>query len=290
MDRPFDPGDPDTFPAERELDVLIPSRNRPTELTATLSGLAGQTDAGGFGVVVSDQSDERPAWTHPAAAGMVRILRHAGHPVLVDWHQPRRGVAENRAHLLSRSRARYVLFVDDDIWLAPGTVSRLLTAIRTLRCGMVGNFPHGLSYVDDYRPGQEAGYEEWAGRPEPERIEPRGPQWGRASVHAAANLLHVEQRLRLAPDEWRAYKIAWLGACVLFDRAKLVSCDGYEFWRQVPRQHQGEDVLAQLRVLARFGGAGIVPSGAYHLETPTTVPDRDVECFDVVPPHEAPVH
>jgi hypothetical protein len=221
---------------------------------------------------------------------MVRILRHRGHPVLLDWHHLRRGVAENRANLLAHSRARYVLFVDDDVWLEPGTVSRLLTAIRNLRCGLVGNFPHGLSYVDDYRPGQESGYEEWTTRPEPERIVPRGPEWTRASVHAAANLLHVQQRLRLEPGEWRAYKIAWIGACVLFDRAKLVDCGGYDFWRQVPPHHQGEDVLTQLRVLDRFGGAGILPSGAYHLETPTTVPERDVECFDVVPPHEAPVY
>jgi glycosyltransferase involved in cell wall biosynthesis len=271
--------------------VLIPSRNRPTELTATLAGLAAQTLDGGFGVVVSDQSDDRPAWADASVAGIVRILRHRGHPVLLDWHHRRRGIAENRAHLLSRSRARYVLFVDDDVWLEPGTVSRLLTAIHTLGCGLVGNFPHGLSYVDDYRPGQEAWYQEWTAPPEPERIEPRGPQWERASVHAAANLLHVQQRLHLSPGEWRAYRISWIGACVLFDRAKLVDCGGYDFWNQVPARHQGEDVLAQLRVLARYGGAGIVPSGAYHLETPTTVPpdEREVECFDIVPPHGARV-
>ena len=34
--------------------------------------------------------------------------------------------------------------------------------------------------------------------------------------------------------------------------------------------------------MARFGGAGILPSGAYHLESPTTVPDRDVEAWEVV--------
>jgi glycosyltransferase involved in cell wall biosynthesis len=292
MDRPFDPGEPAAFRAPRELDVLVPSRNRSTELIATLSGLAAQgsrAGAGRFGVVVSDQSDERPVWSHPAVAGMVRILRHLGHPVLLDWHQPRRGIAENRSHLLSRSQARYVLFVDDDVWLEPGTVGRLLTAIRSLGCGLVGNFPHGLSYVDEYRPGQECGYEEWNDRPEPERIVPRGPEWVRASVHAAANLLHVQQRLRLRPDEWRPYKIAWIGACAMFDRAKLVACGGYDFWHRVPVHHQGEDVLAQLRVLARYGGAGILPSGAYHLETPTTVPDRDVECFDVIPPHGATV-
>ena len=193
---------------------------------------------------------------------------------------PRRGLAQQRAFLLDRSTARYVLFLDDDVWLEPGSVARMLTAIEQLRCGFVGNFPHGLSYVDDHRPEQEKAYEEWTAPPVPERIRPRGPQWRRANLHAAANLLHVQQRLHLAPGQWRAYKVAWLGACVLYDREKLVAAGGYDFWRRVPPSHAGEDVAAQLRVLARSGGAGVLPSGAYHLESPTTVPDRDMECFD----------
>jgi GT2 family glycosyltransferase len=282
--RPLDPGDPVQFARPRELDVLIPTRNREAELAATLGGLAADEEA--FGVVVSDQSDDGPAWANDAVAGMVRVLRHRGHPVLLSEHAPRRGLAEHRAHLLSRSRARYVLFLDDDVWLEPGSLGRLLTAIRTLGCGFVGNAPHGLSYLDDHRPEQEKPYEEWTCRPYPERIEPRGPQWTRASVHAAANLLHIEKRLALRAGEWRAYRVSWLGACVLFNRAKLVSAGGYDFWPRVPVEHSGEDVLVQLRVLDRYGGAGIVPSGAFHLETPTTVEARGTECFDVVPPFQ----
>jgi GT2 family glycosyltransferase len=292
--RPLDPGDPAEFAVERDLDVLVPTRNRPAELAATLAGLAAQfapaqspsAEMPPFGVVVSDQSDGDPSWYHDAVAGMVRVLRHRGHPVLLSAHAPRRGLAEHRAHLLGLSRARYVLFLDDDIWLEPGTVPRLRAAIERLGCGFVGNAPHGLSYVDDYRPDQEKPYQEWTGRPHPERIEPRGPQWTRASVHAAANLLHVERRLALRPGEWRAYKVSWLGACVLFDRAKLVSVGGYDFWPRVPVEHSGEDVLVELRVLDRYGGAGIVPSGAFHLESPTTVEARDTECFDVVEPFD----
>ncbi len=260
------------------LDVLVPTRNRPAELAVTLSGLAAQDDA--FGVLISDQSDGEPAWSHPAVTGMVRVLRHQGHPVWLYRNLPRRGLAQQRAFLLDRSRARYVLFLDDDVWLEPGSVARMRTAIEELGCGFVGNFPHGLSFVDDHRPEQEKAYEEWTGRPVPERIRPRGPQWKRANVHAAANLLHVQQRLDLAPGQWRAYKVAWLGACVLYDRAKLVAAGGYDFWRRVPANHAGEDVAEQLRVLARSGGAGILPSGAYHLESPTTVPERAMECFD----------
>jgi hypothetical protein len=62
---------------------------------------------------------------------------------------------------------------------------------------------------------------------------------------------------------------------VLYDRAKLDAVGGFEFWRDLPPAHCGEDVVAERRVMARFGGAGILPSGAYHLESPTTVPDRE---------------
>ncbi|MEV1287794.1 glycosyltransferase family A protein [Micromonospora sp. NPDC049679] len=282
MTRPLETGEPVAFRAPRLLDVLIPTRNRPTELATTLSGLAAQRGPAGFGVVVSDQSDDGPAWADPAAATLARVLRHTGHPVLLTRHLPRRGLAEHRAALLDRSSARFVLLLDDDVWLEPGTVERLLTAIRELRCGFVGNAVHGLSYLDDERPDQHGGYEEWAGRPAPEDVRPGTPEWERARIHPAANLLHVTRKLGLAPGEWRAYKVSWIGGCVLFDRAKLVATGGFDFWSRVPANHQGEDTTAQLAVMRRYGGAGIVPSGAYHLETPTTVTDRGIECWQVV--------
>jgi hypothetical protein len=34
--------------------------------------------------------------------------------------------------------------------------------------------------------------------------------------------------------------------------------------------------------MERYGAAGILPSGAVHLESPTTVTDRRVEAYDVV--------
>jgi len=39
----------------------------------------------------------------------------------------------------------------------------------------------------------------------------------------------------------------------------------------------GEDVLAQLRVMDLNGGCGLIPSGVYHLQFPTTIPDRLVD-------------
>ncbi|MFF5172795.1 glycosyltransferase family 2 protein [Micromonospora sp. NPDC000089] len=282
MNRPLDLGTPGEFRLPRQLDVLIPTRNRPTELAVTLSGLAAQADVPGFGVVVSDQSDGDPAYAHPAVATMARALRHQGHPVLLTRRLPRRGLAEHRAYLLDQSVARYVLCLDDDVWLEPGALSRLVTAIGELGCGFVGNAVHGLSYADDVRPETHGHYEEWDGPPVPERVRPDTPQWHRASIHPAANLLHVTQKLNLPPGAWRAYKVSWIGGCVLYDRAALVDSGGFDFWRRLDEKHQGEDVAAQLSVMARHGGAGVLPSGAYHLESPTTVTERDVEAWEVV--------
>ncbi|QOC94030.1 glycosyltransferase family 2 protein [Micromonospora craniellae] len=282
MNRPLDTGDHADFRADRLLDVLVPTRDRPAELAVTLSGLAAQEGVPGFGVVVSDQSDGEPGYAHPAAATMVRALRYRGHPVLLTRRLPRRGLAEHRAALLAASAARYVLFLDDDVWLEPGTLSRLVTAIEELGCGFVGNGVHGLSYLDDVRAQTHRHYREWTGRPVPERIRPGTPEWDRAQIHSAANLLHVTEALELPVGGWRAYQVSWIGGCVLYDRAKLVDCGGFEFWRRVQERHQGEDVAAQLSVLARHGGAGVLPSGAYHLESPTTVTERDVEAWEVV--------
>ncbi|MGA4683530.1 glycosyltransferase family 2 protein [Micromonospora sp. AB353] len=282
MTRPLDPGTPGGFRHHRRLDVLIPTRNRPAELAVTLSGLAAQEGVPGFGVVVSDQSDGDPAYAHPAAATMVRALRHRGHPVLLTRRLPRRGLAEHRSYLLAQSAADAVLCLDDDVWLEPGALSRLVTALDELGCGFVGNAVHGLSYADDVRPDTHRHYEEWTGPPVPERIMPGTPQWHRASIHPAANLLHITEKLNLAAGEWRAYKVSWIGGCVLYDRAKLVDAGGFDFWERLPERHQGEDVAAQLAVLERHGGAGVLPSGAYHLESPTTVTERDVEAWEVV--------
>jgi len=63
----------------------------------------------------------------------------------------------------------------------------------------------------------------------------------------------------------------------MYQTAKLRQAGGFTFWRDLPREHCGEDVLAQLRVMERYGGCGLIPSGVYHQELPTTVPDRQVD-------------
>lgn len=73
------------------------------------------------------------------------------------------------------------------------------------------------------------------------------------------------------PGDRVRYKVAWIGGCVLLDVDKLRSVGGFGFWRDLPAEHCGEDVVAQARVMARYGGCGVLPSGAYHQEHPTTI-------------------
>ncbi|WP_043615592.1 glycosyltransferase family 2 protein [Nonomuraea candida] len=262
-----------------ELDVLVPTRDRPAALAVTLAGLAAQ-GARGFRVVVSDQS-EVPATGDPLVASALRILEHRGHPVELLRHVPARGLAEQRQFLLEQAGRRWCLYLDDDVWLEPDAVEVLLAAMGELGCGFVGYGLHGLSYRDDRRPEELAPYEEWERDVWPERVRRGSPAWRRHTLHNAANLVHLAERAG-ARGDWRAYKVAWIGGCVLYDRARLVECGGFEFWRTVPRAHAGEDVVAQLRVMERYGGAGLLPSRAYHLELPTTVTDRSAECYDYV--------
>jgi GT2 family glycosyltransferase len=257
------------------VDVLVPSCERPAALAVTLTALAAQ----GFPalrIVVSDQSHGASVFERGEVLAVLRYLRALGRVVDTFHHLPRRGLAEQRAFLLDQARAPYCLFVDDDVILEPDLVERLVRSIVELGCGFVGSALHGLSYSGTERPEQEA-IEFWDGPVEPETVRPDGPAWARHHLHSAANLYHVQTRLGLSRAATRHYRVAWVGGCVLFDTAKLRACGGFDFWPTLPPEHCGEDVLAQLRVMERYGGCAIIPSGAYHMELPTTVAARDVD-------------
>ena len=269
------------LPGEVAVDVLVPTCNRPAELAVTLAGLAAQAEPA-FAVVISDQSTDTPSWEHPAAAAMVRVLRAQGRPVTLLRHLPRQGLAEHRQFLLDQATAEQCLFLDDDVWLEPGALERLSGALDQLGCGFVGMAPQGLSYLDDRRPEQTAVFQAWEGPVTAETIRPGGPGFERWPLHSAANLSHISAELSLQPDQWVPYRVAWLGGCVLYRTRALAEAGGFTFWPDLPADHAGEDVVAQWQVMERFGGAGILPSGAVHLESPTTVTDRRVEAYDVV--------
>lgn len=268
-------------PRDVACDVLIPSFGREAELAVTLAGLAAQQGTD-FGVVIADQNDGHPGWEHPAVLAMVRVLRAQGRQVRLERNLPRRGMAQQRSFLLGCSSAPRALFLDNDVWLEPGTLHRMGQALDWAGCGFIGAAVQGLSFLEDVRPVEQESFQVWDGPPQPERIRRNSPEFERWNLHNAANLVHIARRLGLPPGDWRLYKVAWVGGCVLFDRAKLDACGGFDFWPELPAGHAGEDVVAQLRVMEEFGGAGIIPSGAVHLESETTVTDRTTEAADVV--------
>lgn len=263
------------------IDVLVPTCDRPAALAVTLATIGSQSWPR-LRIVISDQSERSGACEQREVQAVLRYLRATGRSVDTWRRLPRRGMAEQRAFLLAQARSAYCLFVDDDVILEPDLVGRLYAVIRAERCGFVGSALHGLSHLGRLRPAQEA-IEFWNGPVRPETVRPGGTAWARHHLHSAANLFHVQTRLATGDGVARRYKVAWVGGCVLFDTALLRAAGGFDFWRELPSQHCGEDVLAQQRVMARYGGCAILPSGAYHMELPTTVTARAVDAPYVLP-------
>lgn len=258
-----------------EVDVLIPTYRRPAALAVTLTSLMAQT-LRNLRIVISDQSEDTSAGAGGELQAVLRVLRATEHSVEVYTHLPRRGMAEQRQFLLDQAKAPYALFLDDDVILEPDILARMLTAIKQEGCGFVGCAVIGLSFIHDVRPEEQA-IEFWDGPVVPEDVHPGSLQWERYRLHNAANLYHLQRRLGLTSEKQKTYRVAWVGGCVLYDAAKLRHVGGCTFWQDLPAEHCGEDVLAQLRVTARFGGCGLIPSGVYHQELPTTIPDRRVD-------------
>ncbi len=264
----------------RSLNILIPTFARPAALAVTLTSLCGQTYRD-FDVIVSDQTEEFDPFEAGEVKASVRLLRLHGHQVFLHKHLPRKGIAEQRQFLLEASSSYFVLYLDDDLILEPDLVERLMRTMREERCAFVGSAPIGLSYLDDERPDQEA-IELWESPVRPERVTPDSAAWQRHRLHSAANILHVQRRLGLTAKDQRTYHVVWIGACVLYDVHKLDAAGAFRFWQELPETLSGEDVLVQTRLLERFGGCGIIPSGVYHQELPTTIPDRSINAVDLL--------
>jgi glycosyltransferase involved in cell wall biosynthesis len=248
------------------VDILLPTYNRLHSLIMCLSGVAGQTFSC-FRLIVSDQSDD-PAGEETVVQSLVRMIEARGGTV--EWHYraPSKGIAEQRDWLLSQATAQYVLYLDDDVWMEPDVLERLVDSIREQNCGFVGAFPNGLSYRDDFRSHQQH-IEFWEDTVEPEAVEPDSDEWERNVLHRAANLYHVS--LRIPKGEQYLYKVAWIAACILYDREKLLEIGGFSFWNRLPRYQSGEEVLVQNLMMRRWGGASLIPSGTFFSEMPTTV-------------------
>lgn len=251
------------------VDVLIATYKRPESLIMTLAGVAAQTQRD-LRVIVADQSEtsDEPVGERQTVLTLRRVIAARGGSV--TWHTRTQvhGIAEQRDFLLRQATAHAVLYLDDDVLMEPWVIARLLEVLRVEQCGFAGAFPAGLSHRDDVRPEQQV-VERWEGRVQPEVVEPGSPAWERWQLHRAANVYHAAQRL--APGGHIRYKVAWVASCVLYDREKLLAVGGFSFWNRLPRYHSGEEVLVQNLLMRRWGGCGILPSGTYYAQVPTTV-------------------
>jgi GT2 family glycosyltransferase len=259
---------------EKSIHILIPTYNRLSSLAVTLTSLYYQTEKD-FDIIIADQSSEYDVASDPLIQTIVRLFETTGHKIAILKNLPQRGMAQQRQFLLEHSNAAYSLFLDDDVILEPYVVRNLKYVLTQQQCGFAGCAVIGLSFRNDVRPHQQS-IELWENSVQPEAIVPKGKEWQRYQLHNAANVYHVQQKICASPDDPKPYKVAWIGGCILYDTQKLLSVGGFAFWKDLPEKHCGEDVLAQLRVMKRYGGCGILPSGVYHQELPTTVTDRKI--------------
>lgn len=256
------------------IDILIPTYRRSAALAVTLTSLLAQS-CRSFRIVISDQTEDSDLMASGEVQAVLRVLRAHGHTVDVYRNLPRRGIAEQRQFLLDRATSLYCLFLDDDLILEPDVVERMLIAIQEEDCGFVGSAVIGLSYLNDFRLHEQA-IEFWDGPVQPEKVQADTSEWERWRLHNAANIYHLQQRLGITSNNQRKYRVAWIGGCVLYNTSKLRNIGGYSFWQELPPEHCGEDVLVQLRLMKQYGGCGLIPSGVYHQELPTTIVDRAI--------------
>ncbi|HEX6608052.1 MAG TPA: hypothetical protein VF276_14195, partial [Chloroflexia bacterium] len=81
-------------------------------------------------------------------------------------------------------------------------------------------------------------------------------------------------RRRLPAGESRRYKVAWVGSCVMYDRARLLEVGGFSFWPRLAPDAGAPEMLVQNLLLRRWGGCAILPSGTYYARgmAPARVP------------------
>jgi len=246
-----------------------------------LTSLSFQRDAD-FDIIIADQSEDERIFYDTSLRTIIRLLKIKNHEIRMLRNMPVLGMAQQRQFLLEQSQTRYSLFIDDDLILEPYVIRNLCRTIENEQCGFVGNAVIGLSYLADIRPHQQH-IEFWETEIKPEIINPGQDKWERHKLHNAANVYHVQQQRKVSTDSPIKYKVAWVGGCVLYDTEKLKDTGGFLFWKDLPKNHCGEDVLAQLRVMKKYGGCGILPSGVYHQELPTSVPDRRINAPEYLP-------
>lgn len=263
-----------------KISVLIPTYNRPEALSVTLTSLIYQTEKD-FDIIISDQSENSLLKQKSTLKTVIAVLNENNNKVSYLRNIPAKGMAHQRHFLLNNSTSVYSLFIDDDLILEPYVLANMKKVLEEEECGFVGCAVIGLSYKNERRIDQQA-IELWTESVKPEIVLPKSDQWERYKLHNAANIYHVQQKLKASHQNPIKYKVAWVGGCVMYDTEKLKQAGGFGFWTELPAIHCGEDVLAQLRVMKKYGGCGIIPSGAYHQELETTISDRKVNAPEIL--------
>jgi glycosyltransferase involved in cell wall biosynthesis len=129
--------------------VCICTRNRPDELRAALASVLA-SDHPAHDIVVSDDSTD----------ARTRALLAAEFPSVIHAEGPRIGLGANRNAALARAGGTHVLFIDDDVVLAPDFLGGVAACLAGLgaRAGraIVGGteinngervFPHKVSFL-----------------------------------------------------------------------------------------------------------------------------------------------
>lgn len=261
------------------VDILIPTTDSPVSLSATLAALAGQRYPS-FRVTAA-----RPPLSprdEPQLVSLATILEAGGHVVrFIDVDRPATEGGALQA-LVDQADAPYLLVVEDGVYLEPDMIGRLVAGLRATGGAFVGSNVVDLRFQDEHRPDEES-IEFWDGPVRPEEIAVGSRAWERRRIHRGANLHHLRERLPRTRD--RLYRVADIHGCVLYDAAKLRASGGFRSvldHRRNVAVPAGRASAAQLRMLARHGGAGLFPSGAYRL-APLAIAGEDGHGHDAAP-------
>lgn len=239
------------------VDILLMTCNRLPSLIACLSGIAGQSVAN-FRLIVSDGS-EQPARDSETVRSLLRIITARG--ATVTWFdRPRFEPAPEAAFLLGQASAEYVLLIEDNAWLAPQTLQKLLDTIQEQQCGFVGAQPDALVENSDRSSGGKH-FDLWDGSVQPEAIEPGQREWLRERLNQNSTFTNLS--LRVPPGQQYMYKIAFATGAVLYHRQKLSSVGGFSSV-ETNSGFPSSTAAAQNRLMRQYGGCSLLPSGVYH--------------------------
>lgn len=265
-----------TWPMDSPIvDVLIPPARSTAGLGTTLASLAAQRYPA-FRVVVDISLGLETAG---ALDALFRLLEARGHPVHVEARLSDGGGPVRDLERPGGS-APYLLVVEEGVFLEPDLIGRLVAAIRATPSGFVGSSAVSLGERSERSAGGPAGISFWDGPVRPEVLS-AAVQAERRRLHLGANLHDLRERLPRTRD--RLYRIADIDGCVLYDTEKLRSIGGLpaaelgspaddrvgDVGSDVPDPGR---VVAQRRLLARHGGAGLFPSGAFRLVPAVAMP------------------